>query len=74
MEKTIYSKEYRGVVHRLQKARKEAGLTQVEVAKLLKKPQSYVSKVESGEQRLDVVEMRHFAAIYKQPISYFISS
>lgn len=37
-------------------ARKAAGLTQVEVASRLKRPQSYVSKYESGVRRLDVVE------------------
>lgn len=37
-------------------ARLEAGLTQSEVSSRLAKPQSYVSKYESGERRLDVIE------------------
>lgn len=37
-------------------ARHKKGLTQVEVATLLDKPQSFVSKYESGERRLDVIE------------------
>lgn len=37
-------------------ARKDAGLTQVELANKLSRPQSFVSKVERGERRLDVVE------------------
>jgi len=37
-------------------ARLEKGLTQSEVAARLRKPQSYVSKYESGERRLDVIE------------------
>lgn len=37
-------------------ARQEKGLTQSEVAARLRKPQSYVSKYESGERRLDVIE------------------
>ncbi|HQV94053.1 MAG TPA: helix-turn-helix transcriptional regulator [Anaerolineales bacterium] len=37
-------------------ARRKKGLTQVEVAVLLDKPQSFVSKYESGERRLDVIE------------------
>lgn len=37
-------------------ARRKRGLTQVEIAALLDKPQSFVSKYESGERRLDVVE------------------
>lgn len=40
----------------LAKARKIAGLTQTELAERLKRPQSFVSKYESGERRLDVIE------------------
>ena len=40
----------------MRKARKNAGLTQQEVADLLGKPQSFVAKYEGGERRLDVVE------------------
>ncbi len=37
-------------------ARREAGVTQMELSRILGKPQSFVSKYESGERRLDVVE------------------
>ena len=40
----------------LVEARQKIGLTQSEVAAILQKPQSYVSKYESGERRLDVIE------------------
>jgi transcriptional regulator with XRE-family HTH domain len=43
------------------KARKDAGLTQAEVASKLERPQSYISKYESGERRLDVVEFLELA-------------
>lgn len=72
MPKSIYSREYRKVVERLKKARREAGLRQVEVAKKLRKPQSFVSKVERGERRLDVAELKQFAEVYKKPVSYFL--
>ena len=36
--------------------RKNAGLTQHELAKRLKKPQSFIAKYEGGERRIDVVE------------------
>ena len=72
MTKSIYTKEYAYFVERLRKARIEAGLTQVQVAKKLSRPQSHVSNVESGQQRVDVIELQRFARICKKDISYFI--
>ncbi len=62
MEKSIYSAEYQQLCTLLRELRREAGLTQVQVAERLQMPQSFVSKYESGERRLDVVELRHVAA------------
>lgn len=45
----------------LAEARQAAGLTQVELAARLHRPQSYVSKYESGERRLDVIELMEAA-------------
>jgi transcriptional regulator with XRE-family HTH domain len=72
MDKTIYSKEYRIIIDLLKKARINGGLTQVEVAKKLKKPQSYISKCEACERRVDLLELMKLAKIYNKPISYFI--
>ncbi len=72
MVKSIHTKEYAYFTERLRKAREEAGLTQVQVAKKLKRPQSHVSNVESGQQRVDVVELQVFAKIYNKDIKYFI--
>jgi len=68
----MYSKEYKDIIERLKTARIEAGLAQQEVAEKLGKPQSFISKIESGERRLDVVEIKKFASIYKKDISFFI--
>ena len=72
MVDTIRSKEYADFVGRLRKARLEAGLRQIDVSKKLKRTQSYVSRVEVGEQRLDVIELKKFAKLYKKDINYFI--
>ena len=72
MGRSIRTKEYQDFAERLKKARIEAGFTQVEAAKKLKRPQSYISKVEAGEQRLDVVEIKKVANLYKKDISYFV--
>jgi hypothetical protein len=43
----------------------------MQVAKKLAKPQSFISKCESGERRVDFVELQHLAQIYKKPLSFF---
>lgn len=50
------TRAYAALTAVLKRTRKQCGLTQVALAALLDKPQSYVSKYESGERRLDVIE------------------
>ena len=71
-KKSIHTEEYAYFKERLRQAREEAGLTQVQVAKKLKRHQSYVSNIELGEQRVDVVELQRLAKIYGKDISYFV--
>jgi transcriptional regulator with XRE-family HTH domain len=72
MPKTIYSKDHKYVVERLKKARLDASLDQIKVGKLLGRSQSYVSKVEAGQRRIDIVALKGFARIYKKPMEYFL--
>jgi len=72
MNKTIYSEEYRYIVARLREAREKAHLTQKQVANLLGVTQSFVSKVESGQYRVDVVQLSQFAKLYKKNLKFFI--
>lgn len=72
MSKTIYSKEHKYIVEQLKKAREEAGLSQGEVAKLLHRTQSYISKIESGQRKIDVVQLKEFAKIYKKNLDFFV--
>ncbi|MFT3987966.1 helix-turn-helix domain-containing protein [Aestuariivirga sp.] len=53
---SLFPEEYRSLVSALIEARAHAGKTQTDLAKMLKRPQSFVSKVESGERRLDAAE------------------
>ena len=64
--------EYQWFLQRLREARVAAGLTQVEVARKLRRHQSYVSKCESGERRLDPVELAALARLYGKPVKYFL--
>ncbi len=71
--RSVHSARYKEFLGRLQKARLAAGLTQAQVAAALGRPQSFVSKCETGERRLDLVEVEEFARLYKRPLSYFLS-
>lgn len=67
-----YPEKYKRFLERLRQARLEAGLTQTEVANVLQKPQSFVSKCETGERRVDVVELQVLANLYGVPLTYFL--
>jgi len=69
MVKSIRIKEYAYFVARLRKARFESGLTQTQVAKKFKRPQSHISNIETGQQRVDVIELQRFAKLYKKDIN-----
>ncbi len=62
MTRSVYSPAYRRLCEWLVSARLTQRLTQLEVARRLGKPQSFVSKYERGERRLDVVEVVEIAA------------
>ncbi|WP_431230456.1 helix-turn-helix domain-containing protein [Paenarthrobacter nicotinovorans] len=61
MATSIYSEEYREFRELLRRLRVQAGVRQVELAEKLGVPQSFVSKYESGERRLDVIETARIA-------------
>lgn len=67
----VYTIRYQQFLGKLKQARLEAGLSQIDVAQALGKHQSYVSKCETGERRVDFVELLDFAALYKKPIEFF---
>ena len=72
MEKSIYSREYAVVLRLLRAARDKAGITQVELAEKLGQTQSFVSKMERGDRRLDIVQLRTVCKILGVPLLEFI--
>jgi len=63
MTRSIFTKKYKHLCHLLIQARESQGLTQARVAERLNRPQSFVSKYENGERRLDVIEFLEVAAV-----------
>lgn len=61
---STHDERYQRFLLRLREARIRTGLTQLDVARLLGKPQSYISRCESGERRLDIIEVAELAAAY----------
>lgn len=72
MTKSIYSKDYREIIHRLKKSRIAAGFTQKEAAKRFDKPQSFISKIESGERRLDISELKRLTVLYEADVKHIL--
>jgi transcriptional regulator with XRE-family HTH domain len=57
LARASHDARYRSLIETLKAARRKAGITQIELAERLGTRQQFVSKVESGERRLDVVEL-----------------
>jgi transcriptional regulator with XRE-family HTH domain len=69
--KALQTRRYRAFLERLRRAREEAGLTQAQVAAKLGRPQTWVSKCELGERRVDFVELEDLAAAFGKPLAFF---
>jgi len=71
MSNTVNSLDYKRFRESLVKARKQAGLTQAGLSSRLNRPQSFVSKYERGERRLDVIEVAQVSrALGIDPIKF----
>jgi transcriptional regulator with XRE-family HTH domain len=72
MPKTLRSREHKVFQTLLRDARREADVTQSDLALRLDRPQSFVAKYENGERRIDVVEFVEIArALRLQPVRFF---
>ena len=59
--KTIHNKRHKRLVELIIHARKEAGIRQVQLAKKLKRSQTWIARLESGDRRIDVIELLDLA-------------
>jgi transcriptional regulator with XRE-family HTH domain len=72
MRKSIHTNERAEFVRRLRSARTEAGLTQAQAAKKVGSTQSWISKIELGELRVEAIWLNRLAKLYGKTIDYFL--
>ena len=74
MEKSLHTEQHELLCGLLRELRGEAGLTQVQLAEAIDEPQSMVSRVEVGERRLDILELRQWLAALDVSLETFVRS
>lgn len=65
--------DYRELLTKLRLAREEAGLTIEAAAEGFDRPPSFILGVESGDRRIDPVELCRFAVLYRKPVAWFLT-
>lgn len=73
MDKTLYSQRQLALQRLLRELRSKAGLRQQDVAERIDEPQSFVSKYESGERRLDILELRELCVCLGISLTRFVT-
>jgi transcriptional regulator with XRE-family HTH domain len=74
MEKSVFTPEYRALLSLLRETRQAAGISQTELAERLGQSQSFVSKVEIGERRLDVIQVRTICRTLGTTLPAFVAA
>lgn len=74
MAKSLHTREFRLFTQLLRETREHAGITQVELAEAVQQTQSYISKVERGECRLDIVQLRDFCHALGTTLPDFVAA
>lgn len=71
MEKSLYTENQKKLQALMRELREGANLRQEDIAEALDVPQSFVSKYESGERRLDILELREVCAVWGLTLTGF---
>lgn len=72
MPKPIHRGEYEAIRTLLRQLRLDAGLKQSELSEALGKPQPYISAIETGHRRVDIIEIRDICSVLKLTLTYFV--
>ena len=70
---SIHDPRYKNLIKELIKIRELKNITQVELSRSLKKPQSYIAKVENLDRRIDVLELHDWLSALDEPIDEFLA-
>ena len=73
MQKSIFSQQQRQLQALLRQVRLDAGLRQADLAERLNQPQSFISKFESGERQLDLLEIRQICEAVGISLEEFVN-
>jgi transcriptional regulator with XRE-family HTH domain len=71
---SIHDPRYKNLIKEIIKIRELKNITQVELATSLKKPQSYIAKVENLDRRIDVLELHDWLSALETPIIEFLEN
>ena len=71
--KSIHKNEYSVLLRRLRELRTAAGMTQVDLSAALQRPQSYVSDVERGSRRMDLLQLRELCNACGNSLTEFVN-
>jgi transcriptional regulator with XRE-family HTH domain len=74
MEKSTFTREYRVFLDTLKDFRQKANLSQIQLAEKLDQSQSFVSKCERGETRVDIVQLRVFCRAFGISLASFVAA
>lgn len=72
MEKSIASDGYRKFLELFRETREKSGLTQIELAERIDEGQSFISKCERGERRIDIIELFNFCRAMEIEFDSFV--
>ena len=74
MEKSTFTREYAVLRVLLRRFRRDAGITQVQLANSIGETQTFVSRCERGERRLDLVQLREFCCALGIDLKQFVEA